>query len=111
MAGRGVAAGYLAHALRLDGQPQIPTLEEVMKVSLKALEHYGSVVAMLAFAFMTYSDYSRDGDLINLGLSAVLTVLASLPPTFTPSIKGKRTRMNKPKIYSSVLAVVTTILL
>ena len=54
MAGRGVAAGYLAHALRLDGQPQIPTLEEVMKVSLKALEHYGSVVAMLAFAFMTW---------------------------------------------------------
>ena len=34
-----------------------------------------------------------------------------MPPTFTPSIKGKRTRMNKPKIYSSVLAVVTTILL
>ena len=89
MAGRGVAAGYLAHALRLDGQPQIPTLEEVMKVSLKALEHYGSVVAMLAFAFMTYSDYSRDGDLINLGLSAVLTVLAIFATYFYSFHKGK----------------------
>ena len=35
-----------------------------MKVSFKALEHYGFVVAMLAFAFMAYSDYSKDGDLI-----------------------------------------------
>ena len=60
-----------------------------MKVSLKALEHYGSGVAMLAFAFMAYSDYSRDGDVINLGLSVVLTVLAILATYFYSFHKGK----------------------
>ena len=60
-----------------------------MKVSFKALEHYGFVVAMLAFAFMAYSDYSRDGDLINLGFSAVLTVLAILATYFYSFHKGK----------------------
>ena len=54
----------------------------MMKVSFKELEHYGFVVAMLAFAFMAYSDYSRDGDLINLGFSVVLIVLAVLATYF-----------------------------
>ena len=53
-----------------------------MKVSLEAMEHYGFVAAMLVFAFMAYSDYSRDGDLINLGFSLVLTVLAILATHF-----------------------------
>ena len=60
-----------------------------MKVPLKALEHYGFVVAMLAFAFMAYSDYSRDGDVINLGLSVVLTVLAILATYFYSFHKEK----------------------
>ena len=61
-----------------------------MKVSFKALEHYGFVVAMLAFAFMAYSDYSRDGDLINLGFSVVLTVLAILATYFYSFHKWKK---------------------
>ena len=60
-----------------------------MKVSLEAMEHYGFVVAMLAFAFMGDSDYSRDGDVTNLGLSAVLTVLAILATYFYSFHKGK----------------------
>lgn len=56
----------------------------MMKVSFKALEHYGFVVAMLAFAFMAYSGYSRDGDLINLGFAVVLSVLAILATYFRP---------------------------
>jgi len=54
----------------------------MMKVSLGTMEHYGFVIAMLVFAFMAYSDYSRDGDLINLGVSVVLTVLAILATYF-----------------------------
>ena len=60
-----------------------------MKVSFKALEHYGFVVAMLAFAFMAYSDYSRDGDLVNLAFSVVLAVLAILATYFYSFHKGK----------------------
>ena len=60
-----------------------------MKVSFKALEHYGFVVAMLTFAFMAYSDYSRDGDLVNLAFSVVLAVLAILATYFYSFHKGK----------------------
>ena len=61
----------------------------MVKVSSRVLEHHGFVVAMLAFAFMAYSDYSRDGDLINLGFSVVLTVLAILATYFYSFHKGK----------------------
>ena len=54
----------------------------MMKVSLEAMEHYGFVIAMMAFAFMAYSGYSRDGDLINLAFAVVLTVLAILATYF-----------------------------
>ena len=60
-----------------------------MKVSFKALEHYGFVIAMLAFAYMAYPDYSRDGDLVNLGFSVVLAVLAILATYFYSFHKGK----------------------
>ena len=60
-----------------------------MKVSFKTMEHYGFVIAMLVFAFIAYSDYSRDGDLINLGFSVVLTVLAILATYFYSFHKGK----------------------
>jgi hypothetical protein len=53
-----------------------------MRVSSRVLEHHGFVIAMLAFAYMAYSDYSRDGDLVNLGFSVVLTVLAVLATYF-----------------------------
>ena len=56
-----------------------------MKVSLEALEHWGFVVAMAAFSFMAYTDYSRDGDRISLALAAVMTVLAMLAVAFRPS--------------------------
>ena len=60
-----------------------------MKFSLEAMEHYGFVISMLAFAFMAYSGYSRDGDLINLGFAVVLTVLAILATYFRSFHKGK----------------------
>lgn len=60
-----------------------------MKVSLEAMEHYGFVVAMLAFAYMGYSDYSRDGDQISLALAAVLIVIAMLATYFHSFHKGK----------------------
>ena len=53
-----------------------------MKISLEALEHWGFVVAMVAFAFMTYADYSRDGDRISLALAVVMAVLAILATKF-----------------------------
>ena len=53
-----------------------------MKNSLEAMEHYGFVTALLAFAFMAYSGYSRDGDLINLAFAVALTVLAILATYF-----------------------------
>ena len=53
-----------------------------MRVSSRVLEHHGFVIAMLAFAYMAYSDYSRDGDLVNLGFSVVLMVLAVLATYF-----------------------------
>ena len=53
-----------------------------MKVSLEALEHWGFVVAMVAFAFMAYADYSRDGDRISLALAVVIAVLAKLATYF-----------------------------
>ena len=56
----------------------------MMKFSLEATEHYGFVISMLAFAFMAYSGYSRDGDLINLGFAVVLSVLAILATYFRP---------------------------
>ena len=61
----------------------------MVKVASRVLEHHGFVIAMLAFAFMAYSDYSRDGDLINLGFSVVLTVLAILATYFYSFHKGK----------------------
>ena len=64
----------------------------MMKVSFKTMEHYGFVIAMLAFAFMAYSDYSRDGDLVNLGFSVVLAVLAILATYFYSFPKGKEDR-------------------
>ncbi len=60
-----------------------------MKVSSRLLEHHGFVIAMLAFACMAYSDYSRDGDLVNLGFSAVLALLAILATYFYSFHKGK----------------------
>ena len=63
---------------------------EVMKNSLEAMEHYGFVVAMLAFAFMAYSGYSRDGDLINLAFAVVLTVLAILATYFRSFYRWKK---------------------
>ena len=69
--------------------PQILALEEMVKVSSRVLEHHGFVIAMLAFAYMAYSDYSRDGDLVNLGFSAVLVVLAILATYFYSFHKGK----------------------
>ena len=65
-----------------------------MKVSSRLLEHHGFVIAMLAFACMAYSDYSRDGDLVNPASLRFWHCLPSLPPTFTPSIKEKRTKTN-----------------
>ena len=62
----------------------------MMKVSFGTLEHYGFVIAMLVFAFMAYSDYSRDGDLMNLGFSVVLTVLAILATYFYSFHKWKQ---------------------
>ena len=53
-----------------------------MKISLEALEHWGFVVAMVAFAFMAYADYSRDGDRISLALAVVMAVLAILANKF-----------------------------
>ena len=61
----------------------------MIKVSLKALEHYGFVTALLAFAYMAYSDYSRDGDLVNLAFCVVLAVLAILATYFYSFRKGK----------------------
>jgi len=60
-----------------------------MKVSSRLLEHHGFVIAMLAFACMAYSDYSREGDLVNLGFSAVLALLAILATYFYSFHKGK----------------------
>ena len=51
-----------------------------MKVSLEALEHWGFVVAIAAFSFMAYTDYSRDGDRISLALAVVMAALA-IPAT------------------------------
>ena len=61
----------------------------MMKVSLGTMEHYGFVIAMLVFAFMAYSDYSRDGDQITLGFSVVLTVLAILATYYRSFHKWK----------------------
>ena len=60
-----------------------------MRVSLEAMEHYGFVVAMLAFAYMGYSDYSRSGDQISLMLAVVLIVIAMLATYFYSFRKGK----------------------
>ena len=60
-----------------------------MKVSSRVLEHHGFVIAMLAFAYMAYSDYSRDGDPISLALAAVLIVLAVLATYFRSFHKWK----------------------
>ena len=60
-----------------------------MKVSREVIEHYWFVIALLAFAFMAYSDYSRDGDLINLAFAVVLTVLAILATYFRSFYKRK----------------------
>ena len=61
----------------------------MMKVSLEAMEHYGFVAAMLAFAYMAYTDYSRDGDPISLALAVVLIVLAVLATYFRSFNKWK----------------------
>jgi hypothetical protein len=61
----------------------------MMKVSSRVLEHHGFVIAMLAFAYMAYSDYLRDGDLVNLGFSVVLALLAILTTYFISFHKGK----------------------
>lgn len=60
-----------------------------MKISSRMLEHHGFVIAIAAFAYMAYSDYSRDGDLVNLGFSVVLAVLAILATYFCSFPKGK----------------------
>ncbi len=60
-----------------------------MKVSSRVLEHHGFVIALMAFAYMAYSDYSRDGDLVNLAFSVVLAVLAILATYFYSFHKGK----------------------
>jgi hypothetical protein len=60
----------------------------MMKVPSRVLQHYGFVIALLAFAYMAYSDYSRDGDLVNLGFSVVLAVLAILATYFYSFHKG-----------------------
>ena len=60
-----------------------------MRVSLEAMEHYGFVIAMAAFAYMAYSDYSRDGDPISLALAVVLIVLAVLATYFRSFHKWK----------------------
>ena len=60
-----------------------------MKVSLEAMEHYGFVAAMLAFAYMAYTEYSRDGDPISLALAVVLIVLAVLATYFRSFHKWK----------------------
>ena len=61
-----------------------------MKVSLEVIEHYGFVTALLAFAFMAYSGYSRDGDLINLAFAVVLAVLAFLATYFRSLHRWKK---------------------
>ena len=60
-----------------------------MKVSIEAMEHYGFVAAMLAFAYMAYTEYSRDGDPISLALAVVLIVLAVLATYFRSFHKWK----------------------
>ena len=60
-----------------------------MKVSIEAMEHYGFVAAMLAFAYMAYTEYSRDGDPISLALAVVLIVLAVLATYFRSFNKWK----------------------
>ena len=61
----------------------------MVKVSSRVLEHHGFVIALMAFAYMAYSDYSRDGDLVNLAFSVVLAVLAILATYFYSFHKGK----------------------
>ena len=61
----------------------------MLKVSSRVLEHHGFVIALMAFAYMAYSDYSRDGDLVNLAFSVVLAVLAILATYFYSFHKGK----------------------
>ena len=61
-----------------------------MKVSLEVIEHYGFVTALLAFAFMAYSGYSRDGDLINLAFAVALTMLAILAAYFRSLNRWKK---------------------
>ena len=60
-----------------------------MRVSLEAMEHYGFVIAMAAFAYMAYSDYSGDGDPISLALAVVLIVLTVLATYFRSFHKWK----------------------
>ena len=64
----------------------------MMKISSRVLEHHGFVIAMAAFAYVAHSDYSRDGDLVNLGFSVVLAVLAILATYFYSLHKGKEDR-------------------
>ena len=60
-----------------------------MKVSREVIEHYGFVIALLAFAFMAYSDYSRERARSNLDFAVVLTVIAILATYFRSFYKRK----------------------
>lgn len=46
--------------------------------SFEAFEHYAFIIGMLAFAFMAYSGYSRDGDYVGLLLAVSMVVIAIL---------------------------------
>ena len=61
-----------------------------MKVSHEAMEHYGFVIAMLAFAFKACSGYPRDGDLVNLAFAVALPVLAILAAYFRSFHRWKK---------------------
>ena len=64
---------------------------------------------MLVFAFMAYSDYSRDGDLINLGFSVVLTVLAILATYFRSFHKWEEDWGKMMRTLIAIAALVGTV--
>ena len=53
-----------------------------MRVSLRAIEHFGFVTFMMTFAGMAYMDYQRDGDRLSLALAVTMVALTALSTYF-----------------------------